>query len=197
MAVGKVVSGFSKPYVALYAASSGTITYTSGQRLARGVNVSGSADTADDNNFYADNVIAETEAGVFTSGELTLTVDGLKQDAEKLIMGLPTAGTDGFVKYDDDQSIPDVGIGFIVRYVEDGVTTYTPVIYPRCAFQFPNTEAATQEENIDWQTQELTATIKRAEDAKRTWKYVGGELTTEASAEDKIKTFFGITTTTE
>ena len=193
MAVGKVVSGFSKPYVALYAASAGTITYTSGQRLARGVNVSGSADTADDNNFYADNVIAETEAGVFTSGELTLTVDGLKQDAEKLIMGLPTAGTDGFVKYDDDQLIPDVGIGFIVRYVEDGVTTYTPVIYPRCAFQFPNTEAATQEENIDWQTQELTATIKRAEDAKRTWKYVGGAETTEAAAEDKIKTFFSIT----
>lgn len=194
MAVGKVVSGFSKPYVALYAASAGTITYTSGQRLARGVNVSGSADTADDNNFYADNVIAETEAGVFTSGELTLTVDGLKQDAEKLIMGLPAADTTtGLIAYDDDQSIPDVGVGFIVRYVEDGVTTYTPVIYPRCAFQFPNTEAATQEENIDWQTQELTATIKRAEDAKRTWKYVGGAETTEAAAEDKIKTFFSIT----
>ncbi len=196
MAVGKIVTGFSKPYVALYAASSGTVTYTSGQLLSQGVSVSGSADTADDNNFYADNVISETESGVFTSGELTLTVKGLEQDAEKLIMGLPTAGTDGFVKYDDDQAVPDVGVGFVVRYMQDGVTTYTPVIYPRCAFQFPNTEAATQEENIDWQTTELTATIKRAEDAKRTWKYVGGALATEASAEDKIKTFFGITSGT-
>lgn len=196
MAVGKIVTGFSKPYVALYANSNGTISYTSGQLLSQGVSVSGSADQADNNNFYADNIVSETESGVFTSGELTLTVKGLEQDAEKLIMGLPTAGTDGFVKYDDDQAIPDVGIGFVVRYMQDGVTTYVPVIYPRAAFQFPNTEAATQEENIDWQTQELTATIKRAEDAKRTWKYVGAGATTEASAEDKIKTFFGITTTT-
>lgn len=192
MAVGKIVTGFSKPYVALYAVSAGTITYTSGQLLSQGVSVSGSADTADDNNFYADNVISETESGVFTSGELSLTVKGLDQDAEKLIMGLPTAGTNGFLAYDDDQSVPDVGVGFVVRYMKDGVTTYTPVVYPRCAFQFPNIEAATQEENIDWQTTELTATIKRAEDAKRTWKYVGGAETTEAAAEDKIKTFFGI-----
>lgn len=196
MAVGKIVTGFSKPYVALYANSNGTISYTSGQLLSQGVSVSGSADQADNNNFYADNIVSETESGVFTTGELTLTVKGLEQDAEKLIMGLPTAGTDGFVKYDDDQVIPDVGIGFVVRYMQDGVTTYVPVIYPRAAFQFPNTEAATQEENIEWQTQELTATIKRAEDAKRTWKYVGADATTEASAEDKIKTFFGITTTT-
>lgn len=194
MAVGKIVTGFSKPYVALYAASSGTITYSSGQKLSQGVSVSGSADTADDNNFYADNVISESESGIFTTGELSLTVKGLEQSAEKLIMGLPAADTTtGLIAYDDDQAIPDVGVGFIVRYMQDGVTTYTPVIYPRCAFQFPNTEAATQEENIDWQTQELTATIKRAEDAKRTWKYVGGAETTEAAAEDKIKTFFSIT----
>lgn len=194
MAVGKIVTGFSKPYVALYAASAGTITYSSGQKLSQGVSVSGSADTADDNNFYADNVISESESGIFTTGELSLTVKGLEQSAEKLIMGLPAADTTtGLIAYDDDQAIPDVGVGFIVRYMQDGVTTYTPVIYPRCAFQFPNTEAATQEENIDWQTQELTATIKRAEDAKRTWKYVGSAETTEAAAEDKIKTFFSIT----
>ena len=196
MAAGKVCTGFSKPYVAKYSANGGTVSYTSGQLLARGVSVSGSADQADDNNFYADNIVAETESGVFTSGELTLTVDGLFQDAEKLIMGLPTAGTDGFVGYDDDQAIPDVGIGFIVRYMSGGSTTYTPVIFPRCAFRFPNIDASTQEENIDWQTQELTALIKRAEDGKNTWKYVGGDLTTEAAAEDKIKTKFGISPAT-
>ncbi len=194
MSVGKIVTGFSKPYVALYAASSNTVTYSSGQLLSQGVSVSGSADTADDNNFYADNVISESESGVFTSGELSLTVKGLEQAAEKLIMGLPAADTTtGLMAYDDDQAVPDVGIGFVVRYMKDGVTTYTPVIYPRCAFQFPNIEAATQEENIDWQSQELTATIKRAEDSKRTWKYVGGAETTEAAAEDKIKAFFSIT----
>lgn len=192
MAAGKVCTGFSKPYVALYSASGNTITYTSGQQLARGVSVSASADQADDNNFYADNVIAETESGVFTSGELTLTVDGLLQAAEKLIMGLPAAGENGLIAYGDDQKVPDVGIGFIARYMSDGVTTYTPIVFPRAAFQFPAIDAATQEENIDWQTRDLTATIKRAEDANRNWKYIGGELETEAAAEVVIKTFFGI-----
>ena len=189
---GKVITGFSKPYVAKYGMSGGSFNYTSGQILARGVSVSASADTSDDNNFYADNVIAETESGVFTSGEITLTVDGLLNAAEKLIMGLSAADASGFINYDDTASIPDVGIGFVVRYMSDGVTTYAPVIFPRCTFQFPAIDAATQEETIDWQTRDLTATIKRAEDTNRTWKKVGEDKTSEAIAENMIRTFFSI-----
>lgn len=192
MAAGRVCTGYSKPYVALYSATGGTVTYTSGQILARGVSVSASAESADDNNFYADNVIAESENGVFTSGELSMTVDGLLGTAEKLIMGLP-ASTSGFTDYDDDQVVPDVGVGFIARYMSGGVVTYVPYIFPRCQFTFPNVDAATQEENIDWQTTDLTATIKRAENAKRTWKKVGDPEETEAAAEAAIKTFFNIT----
>ena len=195
MAVGKVCTGFSKPYVALYSASNGTVSYTSGQLLARGVSVSASAESADANNFYADNVIAESENGVFTSGELTLTVDGLLGTAEKLIMGLP-ASTSGFTDYDDDQVVPDVGVGFIARYMSGGVVSYTPFIFPRCQFTFPNIDSATQEENIDWQTTDLTATIKRAENAKRTWKKVGDSVSTEAAAEEAIQNFFNITAAT-
>lgn len=192
MAAGRVCTGFSKPYVALYSAAGGTVSYTSGQVLARGVSVSASAESADDNNFYADNIISESENGVFTSGELTLTVDGLLGTAERLIMGLP-ASSAGFTNYDDDQSVPDVGVGFIARYMSGGTITYVPYIFPRCQFTFPNIDAATQEENIDWQTTDLTATIKRAEDAKRTWKKVGDEQTSESAAENAIKTFFSIT----
>lgn len=195
MAAGRVCTGFSKPYVALYSATGGTVSYTSGQALARGVSVSASAESADDNNFYADNIIAESENGVFTSGELTLTVDGLLGTAERLIMGLP-ASTAGFTNYDDDQSVPDVGVGFIARYMSGGTTTYVPYIFPRCQFTFPSVDAATQEENIDWQTTDLTATIKRAEDTKRTWKKVGDEQTSESAAENAIKTFFNITAAT-
>lgn len=192
MAAGRVCTGYSKPYVALYSATGGNVTYSSGQILARGVSVSASAESADDNNFYADNVIAESENGVFTSGELSMTVDGLLGTAEKLIMGLP-ASTSGFTDYDDDQVVPDVGVGFIARYMSGGVVTYVPYIFPRCQFTFPNVDAATQEENIDWQTTDLTATIKRAENAKRTWKKVGDPEETEAAAEAAIKTFFNIT----
>lgn len=194
MAAGKVEIGYSKPYVALYSVSGSTVTYSSGQLLARGVGQSTSIDTSDNNDFYADNIVAESEGGVFNGGTLTLTVDGLLQSSEKLIMGLAAADTTtGMIAYGDSQNIPDVGYGAVLMYQSDGVVSYTPIIYPRVRFNQIDNSANTKEENKDWQTQELTATIKRAEDADRHWKYIGGEaLATESAAEAKIKTFFGI-----
>lgn len=191
-AAGQVTTGFSLPYVALYGNSGTTLTYTSGQKLARGVSVSVAPETSDDNNFYADNIIAETEAGKFTGGEVTLTVDGLFPAAEKLILGLPNAGDNGLTSYGDSQVIPNVGIGFVVRRQSEGVVGYQAVILPKAIFSLPNTDANTQEETIDWQTQELTAKILRSDDANRSWKFVGTVATTEASAEATIKTFFSI-----
>lgn len=194
MAAGKICTGFSKPYVALYSNSGSTVTYTSGQILARGVDVSIEPETSDDNNFYADNVLAESGDKVFTGGTVTLTVDGLFIAAEKMIMGLPTQSTGDWVSYDDDQSVPYVGIGFIARHQSEGVVSYTPYVLCKCRFNEVPVSAATQEEQIDWQTQELTATIFRGDDAKHTWKKIGKEdYSTEAAAEAIIKTAFGIT----
>jgi len=192
-AVGKVKTGFSLPYVAKYTASGNSVSYTSGMRLARGVEASYDIETSDDNNFYADNIEAESDSGTFTGGSLNLTVDGLLAAAEKLIMGLHGANTQtGLISYGDDQSIPDVGVGFIFRFQSDGEVTYTPIIFPRVKFNQLSESGATQEESIDWQTQELTADIKRADDANRTWKYVGSSQTSEAAAEAVIKSFFSI-----
>lgn len=191
-AAGKVTIGFSKPYVALYSESGGTVTYSSGQLLARGVSVSVESDSSDNNNFYADNIVAETDAGSFTGGTATLTVDGLLQDAEKLVQGLPTADAAGFLNYDDDQVTPYVGIGFIIKYMSEGVTYYTPVIFPKArAGQF-SVNAETQGESISWQTAEIPFTIFKDDTAKHQWKKVGGELADEATAEAAIKTFLGI-----
>lgn len=192
-AAGKVLTGFSLPYVALYGHNGTTVTYTSGQKLARGVSVSIEPENGDENNFYADNIAAESSPGMFTNGTVTLTVDGLLQAAERLIMGLPAVDTDGFAHYGDDMNIPYVGIGFICRYQSDGVVSYTPVILRKCRFVSPGTEANTQEEEIDWQTQELEAAILRDDTAKHDWKYVGGELESEEAAEAKIKSVFNIT----
>ena len=46
MANGRVCTGFSKPYVALYNEASGVITYSGGMILARGVSVEIEPDTA-------------------------------------------------------------------------------------------------------------------------------------------------------
>lgn len=193
MANGRVCTGFSMPYVATYTNSGSTITYGTPTILARGVDVTIEPDdVGDDNDFWADNQKAETISGVFTGGTVTLNVDGLLTAAEKLIYGLPTAGTDGFTPYDDDMAVPYVGIGFVVRYMSAGVVTYVPVVLKKCKFNIAGLSAATQSgEEIDWQTQELTAKIMRDDGTKHAWKLVGEGQTTEQLAVNKIITAFG------
>ncbi len=193
MAAGRVLTGFSLPYVAKYAASGATVTYSNGMRLARGVSVTIEAEAEDDNIFYADNISAESAPGIFTSGTATFTIDGLKLDAERLIMGIPAADTEGFIHYGENLTIPYVGVGFICRYMEDGVTSYVPYILTKCRFVTPGVDAQTATETIEWQTQEITATLLRDDTSNHDWKLVGTAQTSEAFAEAKIKAVFGIT----
>lgn len=199
MANGKVITGYSKPYVALYNANEGSPTYSGGMPLARGVDVSVEAETGDAVNFYADNVMAESVGGVFTGATITMTVDGLKDAARKLIMGLPnaesiTVGSENVqvYRYDDRQQIPNVGIGFIIRYMEQGVTTYQPVVFTKASFSVDGIEAATQEEEIEFQTTELEAALMRDDSANHVWRIVAADQTTEAAAENIIKSILNI-----
>jgi phi13 family phage major tail protein len=189
MANGKVCTGFSMPWVALYAAENGTVTYSGGIPLARGVDVSLSVEGSGDNDFYADNVKAESDTQAFTSGTVSLTVDGLKDAARKLISGVTStqavtvnSSTVNFDVYDDQITVPYVGIGFVARYMEDGVTTYCPVILNKCRFNPEGLDAATQEDTISFQTQSLEAEIMRDDSANHAWKMIGEDQTTEAAA---------------
>lgn len=189
MANGRVITGYSQPYVALYTNAGGTVTYSSGQALARGVDVSISPEAADAIQFYADNTVAETAGGGFTGGTVTLTVDGLKEAAQRLIMGLPAASTVSvggdtvnINDFGDGMDIPYVGIGFIVRYMEDGVTSYDAVVLTKTRFSVFGTEAATQEDAIAFQTQSLEATIYKDDTSNHNWKRVSEPQDTEADA---------------
>jgi phi13 family phage major tail protein len=192
MEAGKVITGYSLPYVAIYTVTEGVVAYSSGQQLARGVSVEASPESSDSNNFYVNNIIGESLAGAFTGGQVTLTVDGLLQASEKLIQGLPTADEDGLIHYNDDQQKPFCGIGFIVRYMSGGVTYYTPVIFPKGTFNQIEMSAETQGEEVDFQTQELVFNIMKDDTIKHDWKILGGELATEAAAEAIIKDFLNV-----
>lgn len=202
MANGRVITGYSKPYVARYNVSDNAVTYSDGMPLARGVSVSIEPESGDGNDFYADNVTAESVGGTFTGGTLTLTVDGLKDEARKLVMGIVTentvtvgTGTTSSVKvydYDDQQVAPYVGVGFIVRYMENGVTTYVPHVITKAVFSPEGLEAATQEEDIEFQTTDLEATIMRDDTQNHRWQRVAEAQTTEALAEAVIRAILGI-----
>lgn len=193
-AAGRVVTGYSKPKIADYSCTGGVISYTNGMSLARGVDVDISPEESDADGFYADNQLAESDDGVFTSGTLGLTVDGLKPDAEKSIQGLPVADEDGFLNYNDKQKKNYKGFGYITRYQSDGEVTFVPTIVVKTKFNQIGRTAKTQEESKDYQTQPLTARIFRGDDADHTWLRVSEtEYDTEAEAEAVIDEIFGIT----
>ena len=198
MANGKVITGYSCPIVAKYSYQNSVISYSDAMPLARGVEVSMEVETGDATNFYANNTIAESVAGQFNGATATLTIDGLKDAARNLIAGITTTGSitvDGVavstVTYDDLQVIPYVGIGFVVRYMENGVTSYAPVILPKAQFSPEGLDAATQGESVEFQTTELVATVMRADDANHSWKTIAADQTTEAKAKAVIMTYFG------
>lgn len=189
---GKVVTGFSHFVVAKYAESSGTITYSNGRVASGAVDVSITPSTSDDVNYYHDNALGETAAGAFTEGTADFTVKGLQMDAERMMFGLPAADANGWTAYGDETVPPYLGAGFIIRYMAKGVTYWTPVMLPKIKFDAKETAAATQEENIDFQSQKLSAKIFRADDANHHWQYVGADYSSEADAITVLNTMLSI-----
>lgn len=190
LAAGRIGTGFSKPYVALYSAAAGNISYNNAQLLARGVSVDLSPEASDNNNFYADNVASESTGGIFTGGTVTLTVDGLHPEARKLITGGEEKGTDGWTGEGDKAKAPYVSIGYIARYMSNGVEIYVPTILVKTKVQPIKDSKSTQEESIDWQTQELTFDLFRGDDSDHHWKFIGEDFATETEAEKALKAKF-------
>lgn len=197
-----VTTGFSKPYVAKYAAEGTTVTYSGVMPLGRGVSLSLDVDVADDNNFYVDNVVGEVESSQFVSGTATITVDGLEPEAATMVLGLPASKQVPvgekqveFLVYGNGMQPPYLGYGCVRRTMMKGVTKYWPVILTKIRISLPSEEMATQEDSIDWQTQELSATVMRDDTADANWKYISAEgMSTEAEAEAAIVAFLGGTT---
>lgn len=200
MEAGKVCVGFSYPYVAKYVNTDGAISYTDGIRLARGVEVKVSPEVSDGNEFYADNIVAETDEGYFQKGTVDLTVDGLHQAAERFIFGLaePEEQTFGEVKvkitkFPAVPNTPYVGIGYIAKYRSGGVDCYTPTILTKGKFVDNGSEHKTDEENPNYQTQSLKANLVRDDSAAQNWKWLLDDYSTEDAALAALKAVLGVT----
>lgn len=190
MATGRVITGFSKPYVAKYVLEGTDVSYTNCMQLARGVDVSISASGSVDNIFYADNKAAECSSVAFCSGTFSLTTDGLLPTARNLIMGVTTTSGADWTDYDDDQKLPYCGLGFVMQEVSEGVTSYIPVVLTKVMFNPTNEVASTQEgSGVKYQSESLSGVILRSDEGKHAWKKIGKTYTTEAAAVAAITAF--------
>lgn len=187
------VIGLSKPYIAKYDANGGSPSYTGGILMAKAVEMNIEIESASDNDFYADNEIAETES-TFSNGTLTFTPDDLEQSTVALMLGMAETAVDGGKElvYDDNQNPPYLGFGAVVKKQKGGALKWRAIVLPKIKFSVPADAATTQGESIEWQTTELTATINRDDSTNHVWKREA-TFDTEEAAESYIKTKLGIT----
>lgn len=187
--------GLSKPYYAIYKNTNGAITYSDGGVMGRATEVNLEIESSEDNSLYADNGIAETDRS-FAGGTLTISTDDLSPEVSKAILGLKensltsiTGITDDMARelvYDDSQSQPYLGIGFIIKKIKNGVNAWRAIVLSKAMFAIPADAATTQGESIEWQTPELTATIMRDDSSMHVWKREA-TFTSEEQAETYIK----------
>ena len=184
------VIGLSKPYYGIYSVSGTTVSYADGAVMGITTAANIEIDTTEDNNLYADNAIAETDRS-FAGGTLTLSTDDLSQDVAKAILGVTDTSVKELV-YDDTQTTPYLGVGFIVKKKVGGAYKWRAVVLSKVMFSVPADAATTQGESIEWQVPELSATIMRDDSETHMWKREA-TFTTEAQAEAYIKARLNIT----
>lgn len=195
------IIGVSKPYFAKYAENEGTVTYSGGGSLGRMQSVDVTINTSDSNDLYLDNVLAESER-TFSDGDLTIAADAMSQEASAAILGITPKALDGIsgitdegvqeMVFDDDQVIPDLGVGFVIKKRVKGTTSWRAVVLTKVKFAVPNDAATTQGESIEWQVPELTGSIMRDDTEKHAWKREA-TFTTESQAEIYLKVRLNIT----
>lgn len=187
------IKGLSKPVCANYTAVGNAVTYSDAYAADKAVEYSFEADVAEDKDLYADNQVAETAAGRFISGKLTLKTADLTPELSKKILGLKTVTrqvgeeTVTEVVYDDDQVAPYLGFGIIEEHQIDNKTGYLPVVFPKIRFSIPADAATTRGDEVDWQTKEISGTVVRSDQVddnyNHPWKITSQKMyDTEAEA---------------
>lgn len=184
--------GVSKPHVAKYVNTDGTVSYTDVTKLAKAVQFSAEISSGEgSNNLYADNGVAESDKS-FVGGTMTITTDDLDQEGSALLLGLTPKSITVDSKeiselvYDDDAVAPYLGFGCIIKKKRNNAIKWRAVVFTKVMFAIPSDAATTQGETIEWQTSELEATIMRDDSAKHAWKREA-TFDTEADAEAYIK----------
>lgn len=195
--------GLSKPYCAIYNydTETKTVSYTNGAALGKYTNLDISLNDGGENILYADNAPAESDKQ-FTGGTATLTVDelrpavmvpffGIKEEAINA-EGVETEGA-AWQVYDDDQNIPYIGIGGIIKHKVDGVIRWMGFVLEKTQLTTPGLSAVTQGQTVEWQTKAVAATIMRSDRDKHPWFRKTTFLDSEAEAEAAVKAYLNIT----
>lgn len=192
-------------YYAKATVTGGAVTaYGEMSMMGKAISAEFEPNNPDENNLYANNAIAETDASGASGGTLTLTLDRLTNEVAADLYGItteevnvtvsekPVQGTK-IARTGNEVSAP-VGVAFIKWNQEDNNREhYQAVIYRRVTFAMPTESAETLGESIEWQTPEIEGTVVGKEgDGTKAW-YECVEFPSQEAAIQYITNYFADT----
>lgn len=195
--------GLSRPYFAIYSNSGSVVTYSDGATIGKYTEMNLELEEGDANVLFADNAPAESDP-TFSGGTVTISTDDLRPEAAIAILGMQqetleatgiTTEGAGWLVSNDNQNIPYVGLGGIIKKKVGGATRYVGFVYDKIQFRNPNRSAVTQGETIEWQVPELTAQIFRNDKPTHDWYRETTLLNTEEEAAIAVMQYLSITQT--
>lgn len=135
--------------------NNGALTYGTVTKLAKAISASFEP-TVSDATLYADDAIAERDAGV-TGGTLTLGIDRYDVDTAAALLGHTATGGELVSKTTD--VAPYVGLGRVVTLMQDGTLKYRAVFFPKVKFQEPSSDNQTKGESTEFGTYEIQGAV--------------------------------------
>lgn len=141
--------------VATEDASTGALTYAGATKLAKAISATFEP-TVSDATLYADDAIAERDAGV-TGGTITLGID--RYDIATAAALLGHTESDGELVSNVNDFAPYVGLGRVVTLMQDGQYKYRAVFFPKVKFQEPSSDNSTKGETVEFGTYEISGTV--------------------------------------
>lgn len=146
--------------------------YQGVKTMGKAVSANFEAADSNDNNLWANNAIAETDAAAAAGGTLTVTLDRLTEDAHEDLFGLEkktekvtigeTEVTGTGFDYTGDEQNAAVGVAFI-RWKQENQSRalHEAVIFSYCTFHEGSEEFETYDgdDGVEWKTPELEAIV--------------------------------------
>ena len=165
-------------YIGLYGVYYAKATMSDGQvasygtvaNMGKAISASYTPETGSENNLYANNAIAETDAAAAAGGTLSLTLDRLKATAIADLFGMTkktanvtvnstTVSGEGF-DFTGNEVANTVGVAFIRMKQEDNDRNHhEAIIFGAVTFKYPADDAQTLGDSVEWQTPTIEGTI--------------------------------------
>ena len=141
-------------------ASDGTITYGGAKKPAKAISFNFTPNKSDAS-LYADDFLAESDTQV-TGGTCTMGIDRLDDITMADLLGHSVSN--GEVISSTNDVAPYVGLGRVVRLMQDGQQKFRATFFAKVKFSEPNEDNNTKGESVSFETYQIEGAVAIPDD---------------------------------